>query len=95
MEKSTSVTFESHGARVRGVFFRASGAGRFPTVVLCHGFPGNDSDVQGLGQRLMKQGFNALAFNYRGSWGTEGYFSAANSLEKTTGAQASTKRSCP
>jgi len=52
-----------------------------PTIILCHGFPGNDRDVLGLGERLMKEGFNALVFNYRGSWRSEGLFKDANSLE--------------
>jgi len=52
-----------------------------PTVILCHGFPGNNTDVLGLGERLMKEGFNALAFNYRGTWGSEGPLTIANSLE--------------
>ena len=71
----------SGSANTRGLFYKASGVGPFPTVILCHGFPGNDTDVLGLGQRLMKTGFNALAFNYRGTWGSEGVYTVANSLE--------------
>lgn len=73
--------FRSGSANIRGLFYKASGAGPFPTVILCHGFPGNDTDVLGLGQTLMKRGFNALAFNYRGTWGSEGVYTVANSLE--------------
>jgi len=73
--------FRSEGSKIRGLFYRASGAGPFPTVILCHGFPGNNTDVLGLGQRLMKEGFDALAFNYRGTWGSEGMFTTANSVE--------------
>lgn len=29
----------------------------------------------------MKTGFNALAFNYRGTWGSDGVYTVANSLE--------------
>jgi hypothetical protein len=57
-----------------------------PTAILCQGFPGNDTDVLGLGERLMKEGFNALSFNYRGSWGSEGLLTIANSLEDVTSA---------
>jgi len=81
MKKPVTITFESKGANIHAVFHLASGVGPLPTVILCHGFPGNDTDVLGLGQRLMKKGFNALAFNYRGSWGSEGLFKDANSLE--------------
>jgi dipeptidyl aminopeptidase/acylaminoacyl peptidase len=81
MKKPVTVTFESKGANIHAVFHLASGVGPLPTVILCPGFPGNDTDVLGLGQRLMKKGFNALAFNYRGSWGSGGLFKDANSLE--------------
>jgi pimeloyl-ACP methyl ester carboxylesterase len=81
MEKPTPVVFESKSANIRGLFYRASGAKPLPTVVLCHGFPGNSTDILGLGERLMKSGFNALAFNYRGTWGSKGTFTMANSVE--------------
>lgn len=73
--------FRSGSSKIRGLFHNAHGVEPFPTVILCHGFPGNDTDVLGLGQRLMEEGFNALAFNYRGTWGSEGVFSVGNSLE--------------
>src|SRR4030067_3360828 len=81
MKKPIPVTFESKGASIHAIFNQASGVGPLPTVILCHGFPGNNTDVLGLGQRLMKEGFNALAFNYRGTWGSEGLLTSANSLE--------------
>jgi dienelactone hydrolase len=81
MNKPVPVVFQSKGANVRGLFYKASGVGPLSTVVLCHGFPGNNTDVLGLGERLMEEGFNALAFNYRGTWGSEGLFTIANSLE--------------
>jgi dipeptidyl aminopeptidase/acylaminoacyl peptidase len=57
-----------------------------PTVILCHGFPGNDGDVFGLGERLTEEGFNAFAFNYRGSWGSGGQFTNPNCLEDVVSA---------
>ena len=81
MKNPVPVVFESTGSKVRGLFYKASGAGPFPTVVLCQGFPGNNRDMLGLGERLMTEGFNALVFNYRGTWGSEGTFTMANSLE--------------
>lgn len=86
MKNPAPIVFESTGAKVRGLFYKASGAAQFPTVVLCHGFPGNNRDVLGLGERLMKEGFNALAFNYRGTWGSEGTFTNANSVEDVVAA---------
>jgi dienelactone hydrolase len=81
LEKPIPVIFESEDANIRGLFYKASGVGPLPTVILCHGFPGNNTDVLGLGKILMKEGFSALAFNYRGTWGSEGLFTNANSLE--------------
>jgi dienelactone hydrolase len=86
MEKPIPVAFESKGATIHAVFYRASGVEPLPTAVLCHGFTGNGTDVLGLGERLMKDGYNALAFNYRGTWGSEGLFTIANSLEDVTSA---------
>jgi len=81
MKKPIPVDFESTGVKIHGLFYKASGIDPLPTVILCHGFPGNNTDVLGLGERLAKQGFSALAFNYRGTWGSEGLFTIANSLE--------------
>ena len=71
---------------MHAIFYQASGVVPLPTVILCPGFPGNDIDMLGLGERLMKEGFNALAFNYRGTWGSEGLFTHANSLEDVVSA---------
>jgi dienelactone hydrolase len=81
MKEPIPVEFESKGANIHAIFYQASGVQPLPTVVLCQGFTGNDTDVVGLGDTLMKEGFNALAFNYRGTWGSEGLFTIANSLE--------------
>jgi dienelactone hydrolase len=81
MKKPIPVEFESNGANIHAIFYQASGVEPLPTVILCHGFTGNNADVLGLGERLMEEGFNALAFNYRGTWGSEGLFTISNSLE--------------
>jgi dienelactone hydrolase len=81
MKKPVPVVFESNGANIHGLFYKASGVEQLPTAILCHGFPGNDTDVLGLGERLMKEGFSALAFNYRGTWGSEGLLTISNALE--------------
>ena len=93
VEKAATVMFRSGNAAIYGLFYNASGTGPFPTVILCHGFPGNDTDVLGLGQRLMEGGFNAMTFNYRGTWGSEGIFSAGNSLEDVISAMRYVKSS--
>jgi pimeloyl-ACP methyl ester carboxylesterase len=79
--KPIPITFESQGVQIRGLFYQGSGGGRFPTVILCPGFPGNSTDVLGLGANLRKQSINALVFNYHGTWGSEGILTIPNSLE--------------
>jgi pimeloyl-ACP methyl ester carboxylesterase len=86
MKKPIPVVFESKGAKIHAIFYKASGFKPLSTVILCHGFTGSNTDVLGLGERLMNEGFNALAFNYRGTWGSEGMFTVANSLEDVVSA---------
>jgi dienelactone hydrolase len=86
MKKPAPVTFESNGANIHAIFYQGSGIEPLPTIILCHGFVGSNTDVLGLGERLMKEGINAFAFNYRGTWGSEGMFTIANSLEDVVSA---------
>ncbi|WP_298164387.1 alpha/beta fold hydrolase [Novosphingobium sp.] len=61
------------GVEINGVAYLAAGAGPHPTVVICHGLPGNEKNLD-LAQALRRQGWNAITFNYRGSWGSPGNF---------------------
>jgi hypothetical protein len=81
--KPVPVTFECENSVLKGWFFPARGKGPFPTAVLLHGFPGIDGDVFGLGDALMRAGMNALTFSYRGTWGSQGLYTAGNSLQDT------------
>ncbi len=72
----------SHGAMMNGILYTAGGAGPHPTVILLHGFPGNESNLD-LAQSIRRAGWNVLFFHYRGSWGSQGAFSFANSMEDT------------
>ncbi len=63
----------SGGVEINGVAYLAAGAGPHPTVVICHGLPGNEKNLD-LAQALRRQGWNAITFNYRGSWGSPGTF---------------------
>ncbi|MDF8334112.1 alpha/beta hydrolase family protein [Novosphingobium cyanobacteriorum] len=63
----------SGGVAINGVAYLAAGAGPHPTVVVCHGLPGNEKNLD-LAQALRRQGWNAITFNYRGSWGSPGQF---------------------
>ena len=63
---------------LKGKFYLADGQGNFPTVLLLHGFPGNESDVLGIGVRLAQSKINALTFNYSGTYKSEGKISWDN-----------------
>lgn len=63
----------SGGVEINGVGYLAAGAGPHPTVVSCHGLPGNEKNLD-LAQALRRRGWNAITFNYRGSWGSPGTY---------------------
>ncbi len=64
----------SQGARLPGLVYLAEGAGPHPTVVLLHGIPGNEKNLD-IAQELRRSGFNVVFFHYRGAWGAEGLYS--------------------
>jgi pimeloyl-ACP methyl ester carboxylesterase len=70
----------SHGMLINGVVYQPSGAGAHPTLVICHGLPGNEKNLD-LAQAVRRAGWNAVTFNYRGSWGSAGVFRFAQNLE--------------
>jgi pimeloyl-ACP methyl ester carboxylesterase len=68
------LSIESHGSRMAGLAYLAAGAGPHPTVILLHGYPGNEKNLD-IAQALRRAGWNAVFFHYRGAWGSEGEFS--------------------
>lgn len=76
------LVIESHGSRMNGIIYLAPGAGPHPTAILLHGFPGNERNLD-LAQAIRRAGWNAVYFNYRGSWGSEGTYSQQNTVEDT------------
>ena len=70
----------SHGVSINGVIYTPSGPGPHPTIVLCHGFPGNEKNLD-LAQAVRRAGWNAVTFNYRGAWGSPGSFRFSQNLE--------------
>jgi pimeloyl-ACP methyl ester carboxylesterase len=63
-----------------GVFLLASGTQPHPTVILLHGFPGYEQNMD-LAQSLRRDGWNVLAMHYRGAWGSQGAFSFSHCIE--------------
>jgi pimeloyl-ACP methyl ester carboxylesterase len=70
----------SHGVRINGVLYSPAGGGPHPTLVICHGLPGNEKNLD-LAQAVRRAGWNAVTFNYRGSWGSPGPFRFVQNLQ--------------
>ncbi len=70
----------SHGLLINGVLYAPAGPGPHPTLVLCHGLPGNEKNLD-LAQAVRRAGWNAVTFNYRGSWGSPGQFRFVQNIE--------------
>ncbi len=63
----------SQGDVVNAVLYMPGGAGPNPTVILLHGLPGVENNVD-LAQAIRRAGWNAMIFHYSGSWGSAGHF---------------------
>jgi uncharacterized protein len=72
-EGLTGVTFDSDGHRLVGVLYLAHGEEPKPTVLLLHGCPGLEKNLD-LAVRLREAGWNSLLFHYRGCWGSAGRY---------------------
>lgn len=77
----------SHGALLNAFVYVAAGPGPHPAVILLHGFPGNERNLD-LAQAIRSAGWDVLYFNYRGSWGSPGDFSFSHGIEDTAAAIA-------
>ena len=68
------------GVDVPARFFVAAGPGAHPTVLLLHGFPGTELNLD-LARAIQRAGWNVLAIHYRGVWGSPGQFALGNTIE--------------
>ena len=76
------VVIRSQGAKLSGIVYVAQGPGPHPAVILLHGYPGNERNLD-LAQSIRRAGWNVLFFHYRGSWGSEGRFSIDHAIADT------------
>ncbi len=76
----TALRIPTHGVLINGIIYQPSGAGPHPTLVICHGLPGNEKNLD-VAQAARRAGWNAVTFNYRGSWGSPGDFRLSQNLE--------------
>ena len=71
---------DSHGYKLNAIIEIAQGKGPHSTIILLHGFPGNEKNID-LAHIFRRAGFNVLVFYYRGSWGSGGNYCFQNCIE--------------
>jgi hypothetical protein len=69
----TGITFTSHGHKLLGTLYLAPGDEPKPTVLLLHGLPGIEKNVD-IALTLRENGINSVIFHYRGCWGSAGIY---------------------
>lgn len=85
--RSDAVQIKSHGQAMNALFYLAAGPGPHPTVILFHGHPGNEQNLD-LAQAIRREGWNVLTLHYRGSWGSQGRYGLSNAAEDSEAALA-------
>ena len=91
-----TVTIPSGNTVMFGSMFSGIGLAPRPTVLLLHGHPGSSvirrsgrqNNVLELAEPMQRAGFNVLAFNYRGAWGSGGTYSPMGRVEDVIAAVA-------
>jgi uncharacterized protein len=72
--RSEVLHIPSGAVLINGLAYIAQGAGAHPAVILLHGLPGNEKNLD-LAQAMRRAGWTVVTFNYRGSWGSPGVYS--------------------
>jgi dienelactone hydrolase len=65
---------------MNALLWLTGGAGAHPTLLLLHGFPGNEQNLD-LAQAARRAGWHVLTLHYRGSWGSPGDFSFTHAAQ--------------
>lgn len=78
--RSEVLHIPSGGVEINGLAYIPAGAGPHPVLLLLHGLPGNEKNLD-LAQAARRAGWAAVTFNYRGSWGSPGRFSFAGNID--------------
>lgn len=81
------VRYQSGGVAVPARLFVAAGEGKHGTMLLLHGFPGTELNLD-VARAVQRAGWNVLAIHYRGVWGAPGKFSFGNTIEDAHAALA-------
>lgn len=73
----TAFVLPSGDGAMNALLYLAAGEGPHPALLLLHGFPGNEQNLD-LAQAARRAGWTVLTLHYRGSWGSPGAFSFDN-----------------
>lgn len=79
------VRYSTGGVEAPARWFIAGGPGPHPTMLLLHGFPGTELNLD-LARAVQRAGWNVMAIHYRGVWGAPGQFSFTHTIEDTRAA---------
>jgi pimeloyl-ACP methyl ester carboxylesterase len=77
---SIELFIPSANSLLAGFIYKANGPQKHPTLLLLHGYPGNERNLD-VAQAVRAHGWNVIYFDYRGSWGSQGKFSFKNCVE--------------
>ena len=92
-EGIAGVIFDSEGHRLVGTLYLARGEEPKPTVLLLHGCPGLEKNLD-LAVLLRDRGWNSLLFHYRGCWGSAGRYDL-RTIPRDVGAAVDYLADCP
>jgi len=87
----TELSIPSGTAQLAGFIYNANGPQKHPTLLLLHGYPGNERNLD-LAQVVRAHGWNVIYFDYRGSWASQGKFSFKNCVEDVVNVVAFCKK---
>lgn len=87
----TELFIPSEKTEIAGFIYTANGLQKHPTLLMLHGFPGNERNLD-LAQVVRAHGWNVVFFDYRGSWGSGGQFSFANCVQDVVNVVAFCKK---
>jgi pimeloyl-ACP methyl ester carboxylesterase len=71
---------EGERGRIFSQIYVPGGEGPHPTVIFCHGLPGNEKLLD-FAVILRNVGYCTISFHYGGSWGSDGVFSIEGCLD--------------
>lgn len=76
------IILKGPAGRLFCTYYMAGGEENHPTVLLCHGYPGNEQNLD-VAHALRRIGCNVMTFHYSGSWGSDGKFSFTQCIVDT------------